>query len=164
MCSDSQIVRFEARVLGDTRKHSWTDFLVVMKREDVVGKSDPFKCPVRAPFTFDRPSQFAVALPELVWPSQKASGSWLNGEDLAHFGNALAMLKSVCQNTKRKRLGRVDGFVASRTVRKNARQIEDLGHPSAVIFTFHFESQHDKNPYSPRPISGAIWWAIGGRA
>jgi len=48
-------------MLCHTRKHAWTDFLAVVKREDVVGVSISRKRAMRARLTLDLPTKYAGA-------------------------------------------------------------------------------------------------------
>jgi hypothetical protein len=104
-------------MFGDPSQHAGPEFLVVVKREDVIRPASALQHFMRATrLPFDRPA-LAQERGELSW---RATGSRSDREYLTHLGHRLAMLDSVSKDAQRNGLGTIDRFGPRSTVCEHA--------------------------------------------
>lgn len=58
------------------------------------------------------------------------------------------MLQAIGHDAKRKRFGSLDGFLACLSISLDTGQVDHLGDPTPVVFTFYFDVKHI-DPISP---------------
>ena len=70
----------------------------------------------------------------------------MHGEDTVDFRNAFSVLEAIGQYSKRKRFRFRDSFIASGTIREDAREVRDFADPPTIVFAFDLyrEVTHDE--------------------
>src|SRR5581483_5128747 len=69
------------------------------------------------------------------------ANSFMHSENTVNFGNVFAMFETIREHTKCQRFGLRYGFVASRAVREDARQICHFADPAAVSLSLDFDGE-----------------------